>query len=273
MNFEEVMLKNAKGKPVNYNLSEIKITNDKDLTSLAGIEKFTKLETLELNAVPNLKNVTGLPDSLKNLICGNSRIGTAARFADIHTIDKFPEQIEKIDLGNNIHLKEIPEVPNTCKILVLFNTKVSEFSGGEGLEELNITMTNFSKFEDASTKYTKLRELNIGDTYISSLTNLPPLIRLTAGYSGKKRLESLKYVDLSNQEDCDTRFYLYSAADGMVVKWEPDVEINFGDWMPRNGLFFGKTTSEIFIKKNLNKQSEKRGAASIMDTGLFDFIQ
>lgn len=272
MNFEEVLLKKGKGKPINYDQVELKITNSTDLTSMEGIQKFSKLKTLELNNVPNLKNVTDLPESLRILICGNDRDGQSLRSADIHTIDKFPSKIEEIYLGNNIRLKEIPAVPATCTILQLYKTKVSEFAGGKGLVNLNIRMTNFKEFEDAVTKYPMLEKLYMGDTYIRSLTNLPRLKVLHGLYSGKKRIESLNYLDLSNQrsEYSSVDFHLTSDAD--AKGWVPNVEINWGDWSPTHGKFFGRTTSDIFVEQNLNKTSDRRGEASILDTGLFDFI-
>lgn len=277
MNFEELMIQNAKGKPVNYDKTDIIINNNKELDSLDGIEKFKKLKSLQIVLCFKLSEIKNLPDSIEILRLGKYTVNNY-RSNEILSIDRFPSNVKEIDLANNNKLAKIPRVPKTCESLNMSNTKIEDFDvdGGENLKDLNIEITQISKFENAYTKYPNLEYLTFGDTYIEKLENLPSSIKKINGcYTVNKKLNKLVLLDFSNLENIE-KLHCYFR-NGMSAKNLKEVKVNkhIVSLLAKDydRKIFDFSPSELFVQVYLNKDSAERGAASIMDTGLFDFKQ
>lgn len=191
------------------NLTDINV-DGKNISSINGIEYFTKLQTLHCSD-NNIRVIEGLPATLMNLIANNNKIETVV----------FPSDLVHIELDNNL-IVHVPEFPATLEYFSINNNSVTT---------LPVFPVKLSRLFLGNNNLTTIPSFPEGmydiSCYNNRLTSLPDIpLSLSALFCGSNFLTSLPAIPemtlVDGSKNCFTPEYINSVADRSLVSLKPN---------------------------------------------------
>lgn len=252
------------GKIKNLEVTNLSL-NSKKLISLEGIEKLQNLKKLDVtgNDLIDLNHIEKL-SKLVYLNCGqmSPTLVDMSAVANITTLEVLMfgnAGVSKIDfLSNLVNLKE----------LFMYHVKnVKDYSPIENLSNLkNICCSQVYGLKDISflSNLHKLEEIEVQGNEITSIRPLSNLSLLKSIDCSFNKIESMEGIEKLhkletlrfNSNPCSLKYFDIDNK-SCIIDDKERIEYL------RNTL--------LYVEKHLIPEDDLRGAASIMDTGLFDF--
>lgn len=205
---------------------------NKSISNIAGLEKFTNLENLALSN----NNITDI-STIKNLSNLHIAYFGYNKITDISALSSLPN-IDTINFSNN-------QISDISPIKDLSNLDDMNFSSNAGIGskehlEANTEVLRNLKSKD-KLKYISLDEINLGDNGVSFVKNLPNLEIFSAYKAG--------ISDVSVFKDSPKLYRLVLGSNNItdISKLSSLVNLNYLD------LCYNKNISDISVLSSLNK--------------------